>query len=123
VRRCGPTCIDGERLNPSEERRQKSAEARDSSPDGHSAKSEALREQSILGLLSEKSLKSGRRIDARVNERTIRPWLAEPEFQAEYQRVRRASWHTLEALLGADEDPSVRLGAARTIAEQAARES
>jgi hypothetical protein len=112
-------------------RPQESAEVHGSARDGHGAKSAAVREQAILALLSEKSIGEAA-ARCNVNERTIRRWLAEPEFQAEYQKARRAVFDvgisrvqaltgkavdTLEALLTAKTPPAVQLGAARTIAE------
>jgi hypothetical protein len=85
----------------------------------------------ILALLSEKSILAAAE-RSKVSERTIRRWLEEPEFRAEYDRARRAVFDvgisrvqalsgkaidTLEALLEVRKHPAVQLGAARTIAE------
>lgn len=109
---------------------QKPADARDSA--GHGAKPAAVRERAILALLSEKTIgeaaaKSG------VNEKTLRRWLSDDEaFKAEYAAARHAAFQagisrvqaltaravdTLEDLLDAKKYPSVRLGAARTVAD------
>jgi hypothetical protein len=84
-----------------------------------------------LALLSERSILAAAK-RAKVSERTIRRWLEEPEFKAEYDKARRAVFdvginrvqaltakaiNTLDALLDASKFPSVQLGAARTIAE------
>jgi hypothetical protein len=114
------------------ERPQKSAEGRENAVDGHGRKSAAVREQAILALLTERTLeRAARRCD--VSERTLRRWQTEDgEFKAAYQAARTAMFqdgmsrvqtlvaravNTLEDLLDATESPSVRLGAARTIAE------
>jgi len=112
------------------ERPQKSAEVRETERDGHGAKSEAVRDQAILALLSERTI-SEAADRCGVNERTLRRWLDESDFQAEYQKARRAVFDvgisrvqaltakavdTLETLLAVDA-PSVQLGAARTITE------
>jgi transposase-like protein len=113
-------------------RPQASADARDSP--GHGAKSDAVRERAILALLSEKSIGAAAQ-RCGVNERTLRRWLTdEPEFATAYDQARQATFtagmsrvqalvgravETLEDLLGATKHPSVRLGAARTVAELA----
>jgi hypothetical protein len=91
-----------------------------------------VREQAILALLSERTLERAAE-RCGVHERTLRRWLAEDkQFQADYEAARSATFEagmsrilaltgraveTLEDLLGVTEAPSVRLGAARTIAE------
>jgi len=118
-------------------RPQKSADGREKpergpAPKGHGAKPEAVRESAILALLTEKSIGLAAE-RCKVNERTLRRWLAEDaEFKAAYEAARRASFdagiarvqaltakgvETLEELLDAKKFPSVRLGAARTIVE------
>src|SRR5689334_11397140 len=114
------------------ERPQKSAEGREIVGEGHGKKSAAVREQAILALLTERTLpKAAARCG--VSERTLRRWQAEDSsFKAELESARAATFqagigrihtlvaeaiNTLEDLLGATESPSVRLGAARTIAE------
>ena len=112
------------------ERPQKSADGRDLG--GHGAKSGAVRERAILALLSERSIGQAA-AKAEINERTLRRWLSEDEaFKAEYAAARQATFQagigrvqaltaravdTLEDLLDAEKYPSVRLGAARTVAE------
>jgi hypothetical protein len=114
------------------ERPQTTAEGRELAGEGHGRKSAAVREQAILALLSERTLERAAE-RCGVNERTLRRWLAEDkQFQADYEAARTATFEagmsriqaltgraveTLEDLLGAVEAPSVRLGAARTIAE------
>ncbi|MDA1306897.1 MAG: hypothetical protein O2917_06510, partial [Acidobacteria bacterium] len=72
-------------------------------------------------------------VQCRVNEKTLRRWLADDaEFQAEYERARRATFEAgisrvqalsakaidaLEDLLDAKKYPAVRLGAARTVVD------
>jgi hypothetical protein len=114
------------------ERPQKSADGREPALEGHGRKSAAVREQAILALLSERTLERAA-VRCGVSERTLRRWLAEDaEFQAEHQAARTATFQagmsrvqaltgravdTLEDLLDVKDAPSVRLGAARTIAE------
>jgi hypothetical protein len=111
---------------------QKSADGRESAGEGHGRKSAAVREQAILALLSERTLERAAE-RCGVSERTLRRWLTEDaEFQADYQAARTATFQagmsrvqaltgravdTLEDLLDVKDAPSVRLGAARTIAE------
>ena len=99
---------------------------------GHGAKSEAVREQAILALLSDKTLAAAAR-RCGVNERTLRRWMADDEeFKRELTEARRLMFQsgmnrvealavravdTLEDLLDAKKNPSVRLGAARTLVE------
>ena len=101
-------------------------------PPGHGAKSAALRERAILALLSEKTLAAAATRSG-VHERTLRRWIAEDEqfkqsltaarqaaFEAGFSRVQALmsrAVDTLEDLLDAEKNPSVRLGAARTVAE------
>ena len=98
----------------------------------HGAKSAAVREQAILALLSEKSLGKAA-TKCGVNEKTLRRWLKYDEaFHTAYAEARQATFEagmgriqalaaravdTLEDLLDAEKYPSVRLGAARTVAE------
>ncbi len=112
------------------ERPQKSADDRDLG--GHGAKSGAVRERAILALLSERTIGQAA-AKAEVNERTLRRWLSDDDaFKAEYAAARQATFQagigrvqaltaravdTLEDLLDAEKYPSVRLGAARTVAE------
>ena len=112
------------------ERPQKPADDRDLG--GHGAKSGAVRERAILALLSERTIGQAA-AKAEVNERTLRRWLSDDDgFKAEYAAARQATFQagigrvqaltaravdTLEELLDAEKYPSVRLGAARTVAE------
>ena len=105
---------------------------RETDATGHGRRSDAVREQAILALLSEKTIGAAA-LQCGVNERTLRRWLTEDEaFRVEYDDARRATFQagmnrvqaftakavdTLEDLLGADKFPAVRLGAARTITE------
>ena len=113
-------------------RPQVSAGVRDSA--GHGAKQETVRERAILALLSERTIRKAA-VKSGVNEKTLRRWLSEDQaFQAAYAAARQAAFQvgisrvqalagravdTLEDLLGAKKHPSVRLGAARTVAELA----
>ncbi len=98
----------------------------------HGTKSQAVRDQAILALLSEKSVaKAAARCG--LSERTLHRWLTgDDAFQAEYSAAREANYQsglhrvqaltakavdTLEDLLDAKINPNVRLGAARTVAE------
>lgn len=110
-----------------------SADARASrrSP-GHGAKSDALRERAVVALLSEKNLTAAAH-RCGVNEKTLRRWMVEDEafkhalieartalFQAGMHRVQALTSEavdTLAALMRRTVPPSVRLGAARTVAE------
>jgi hypothetical protein len=114
------------------ERPQKSAEGREHVADGHGRKSAAVREQAIVALLTERTLAKAA-AKCGLSERTLRRWQNEDaEFKADYEAARTATFqagmsriqllagqavNTLEDLLSASESPSVRLGAARTIAE------
>src|SRR5262245_58693195 len=106
---------------------QDSAEHLGKGATGHGRKSEAVREQAILALLSEKTLaKAAERCG--VNERTLRVWLADDtEFKAKYDQARSLAYQTglariqglfskavetLDELLEAKKFPAVRLGAA-----------
>jgi hypothetical protein len=91
-----------------------------------------VREQAVLALLSERTLERAAE-RCGVSERTLSRWLTEDaEFQADYHAARAATFQagisrvqaltgraadTLEDLLDVKDAPSVRLGAARTIAE------
>ena len=94
-------------------------------------RSEASREQAILALLSEKTTAAAAK-RCGVNERTLRRWLADEQFRAEFDAARQSSFmagmtriqsltgkavDALEELLAAKKHPAVRLGAARTVAE------
>jgi len=95
-------------------------------------RSAALWEQAILALLSEKSIGAAAG-KCGVNEKTLRRWLAGDEaFKTAYSDARQATLDagmgriqaftaravdTLEDLLDAKKYPSVRLDAARTVAE------
>ncbi len=99
---------------------------------GHGAKSAAVRERAILALLSERTIQRAAK-KCHVSEWTLRQWLAkDDEFQASYKAARAAAFETgmhriqvllarsvdtLEDLLGRKVAPTVRLGAARTVAE------
>ena len=100
-------------------------------PAGHGAKTAAVREQAIVALLSEPTLGQAA-ARCGVTERTLRRWLAEDAFNAEYEAARRSTFQaaisripaltvkavtTLDDLLGKTKPPAVRLGAARTVAE------
>jgi hypothetical protein len=113
---------------------QTSADAREkgATPNGHGAKSDAVREAAIQALLTEKSIQRAAE-RCRVNERTLRRWLTDDAaFMAEYDHARQAlhragmarvqaltgkGVETLEELLDAKKFPAVRLGAARTVVE------
>lgn len=98
---------------------------------GHGAKSEAVREQAILALLSEKTLeKAASR--AGVAVLTLRRWMSDDEaFKAEYHAARRAVYEAgisrVNALVGKAVDtlddlmnctnPAVQLGASRAIVD------
>lgn len=101
-------------------------------PAGHGAKTAAVRERAIAALLSEPTIgKAAARTG--LSERTLRRWLSDDQpFQAEYEAARHATFQaalsripaltvkavtTLDDLLGDAMQPSVRLGAARTVAE------
>jgi hypothetical protein len=91
-----------------------------------------VREQAIVALLSAPTIvEAAARVG--IGESTLRGWLSDdPSFQAAYEAARRATFQaalnripaltgravdTLAALLGDQEPPTVRLGAARTVAE------
>lgn len=92
----------------------------------------SARELAVLALLTEKTLAAAAK-RAGIGERTLRRWLTEDaEFKAEYAAAREATFtaginrvqaltgkavDTLEELMKAKKHPSVRLGAARTVAE------
>jgi hypothetical protein len=91
-----------------------------------------VRERAILALLSEPTIGKAA-TTCGVGESTLRRWLAEDVgFQAEFERARHATFKaalhripaltaqavdTLAALLGDQEPPAVRLGAARSVVE------
>ncbi len=113
-------------------RPQSPAVSRETDATGHGRRSEAVREQAILALLSEKTIGAAA-LQCSVNERTLRRWLTDDEtFKAEYDAARTATFQagisrvqamsakavdTLEDLLDAEKYPAVRLGAARTVVE------
>ena len=86
----------------------------------------------MLALLSEKTVTVAAK-KAKINESALRRWLSEDEaFQVDYAAARHAAFEagmsrvqaltgeaiqTLDDLLEAKDSPSVRLGAARTVAE------
>ena len=110
--------------------RQKRADVRESA--GHGAKSEVVREQAILALLTERS-EAKAAAKCGISVRTLQRWLADDEdFKAAYASSRRTVFDaamnrvkaltgkaidTLDDLLDEREYPNVRLGAARTVAE------
>ena len=115
------------------ERPQMSGEARHATRGpGHGSKSAAVRERAIVALLSERTLAAAAECCG-VNEKTLRRWMADDEaFKADLAAARRAMFEaamnrlqplaaraveTLEALMDSSAPPSVRLGAARTVAE------
>jgi hypothetical protein len=99
---------------------------------GHGAKPAVVRERAILALLSEPTIGKAA-TTCGVGESTLRRWLAEDTaFQVEFEMARtvtfKAALHrlpaltatainTLAALLGDQEPPAVRLGAARSVVE------
>jgi hypothetical protein len=99
---------------------------------GHGAKSDAVREQTILALLSEPTIQRAAE-RCGIGERTLRRWLTlDAGFKAEYDAARTVLFQAgmsriqaltgravdaLEDLLGAKKYPAVRLGAARTVTE------
>ena len=101
---------------------------------GHGTKSEAVREQAIVALLSAKSVGAAAR-QCGLNEKTLRRWLSDDEaFKSELAEARRGVFEaainrvqalttvaidTLAALMGRGVPPAVRLGAVRTVAELA----
>lgn len=99
---------------------------------GHGAKSAAVRERAIVALLSENTI--GAAADrCGLDEKTLRRWMANDDvFKQELTAARRAMFETamnrlqplaaqavdtLAALMGESAPPTVRLGAARTVAE------
>jgi hypothetical protein len=91
-----------------------------------------VREQAILALLSEPTIKEAA-ARVRIGESTLRGWMTEDAaFQAAYEAARHATFQaalrripaltgraveTLADLLDDATSPAVRLGAARTVAE------
>ncbi len=107
------------------------ADVRDVEAKGHGSRSQSVRQLAIVALLSEPTLGSAA-TRCGVNERTLRRWLAQPVFHAEYAAARQAMFEaalsraqalaaraieTLEDLLGGTQQASVRLGAARAIVD------
>ena len=126
---------DNARTDPRQNDRcpQKSADVRAGSGlPGHGTKPEAVREQAVLALLSEKTIAAAAR-RCGVNEKTLRRWMADDDvFKAELGEMRRAIFQTgvnrvqaltvtaidtLAALMGRGMPPTVRLGAARAVVE------
>ena len=86
----------------------------------------------MLALLSQKTVSDAAK-KANINEKTLRRWLSEDEaFQVTYAAARQAAFEvgihrvqaltaravdTLEELMNETDHPTVRLGAARTVAE------
>ena len=98
---------------------------------GHGSRSEAVRDQAVLALLTERTIADAAR-RCGVGERTLRRWLSDNSFKAECDTARAALFEsamsriqtlagkaidTLEELLCARKHPAVRLGAARTVVE------
>ena len=110
---------------------QAAAGSRRTASKGHGAKSDALRERAVIALLSSRTIALAAK-EAGVGERTLRTWMRDPQFQADLAAARRATFEagmsrvqalaaravgTLEDLLDCHEQPSARLGAARTLIE------
>ena len=99
---------------------------------GHGAKSDEVRERAIVALLSENTIGAAAE-RCGLNEKTLRVWMADDEaFKQDLAAARRAMFETamnrlqplaaqavdtLAALMQESAPPSVRLGAARTVAE------
>jgi hypothetical protein len=99
---------------------------------GHGSKSDAVRERAIVALLSENSITAAAD-RCEVNEKTLRRWMADDEaFKQDLATARRAMFETAmnrlqplaaqavdtpATLMAEGAPPSVRLGAARTVAE------
>ncbi len=113
---------------------QTAPEGCDSARPGHGSKTGATRERAIVAILAESTIGAAAK-RAGIGERTLRRWLTEDEafqgalaearclaFEAGMGRVQALTARAVEALdelLGAKKCPSVRLGAARTVAELA----
>ena len=111
---------------------QNSSEPHTTKGRGHGAKSQEVRERAIVALLSEKSIGTAAE-RCGLNEKTLRVWMAEDDaFKQDLAAARRAMFDaamnrlqplaaqavdTLAALMQEGAPPSVRLGAARTVAE------
>jgi hypothetical protein len=112
---------------------QESADGRDAAEaGGHGAKTAPVRERALVALLSENTIGAAAQ-RCHVSERTLRRWMAEDEaFKQELATARRTMFEaamnrlqplaaqavdTLAALMKPSAPPSVRLGAARTVAE------
>ena len=101
---------------------------------GHGAKKDRLTEQAIAALLSNATIRAAAEAVA-VDERTLRDWLKDPEFKADYLEARRAcltqatgaltqaATKAVSALTTVMDDPEsppqVRVSAARTILDLA----
>ena len=99
---------------------------------GHGAKSQEVRERAIVALLSENTIGAAAE-RCGLNEKTLRVWMADDDaFKQDLDAARRAMFqsamnrlqplaaqavNTLAELMREDAPPSVRLGAARTVAE------
>jgi hypothetical protein len=102
----------------------------------HIVRLTAKQERVLVLLLSEPTIQEAAK-KARVNERTLFRWLAEPAFAAAYRRARRAAvtkavsrlQYAAAAAVGAvvrlmadgGVPPAVRLAAARTVLEMSLR--
>jgi hypothetical protein len=99
---------------------------------GHGAASDAVRQCAILELLTGRTFGVAARAVG-VHERTLRKWATEDEaFRAELKAAQQAMFEagmnriqgltaravdTFAELMGTDQPPTVRLGAARTVLE------
>ena len=71
-------------------RPQMSAEARETKEPGHGSKSSAVRERAVLALLSEPTLAAAAE-QCRLNEKTLRRWVAADEaFKQDLATARRS---------------------------------
>jgi hypothetical protein len=111
---------------------QESAEVRATANRGHGAKTAAVRERAVVALLSENTI-SAAADRCGLDEKTLRRWMANDDaFKQDLAAARRAMFETamhrlqplaaqavdtLAALMRESVPPSVRLGAARTVAE------
>jgi alpha-beta hydrolase superfamily lysophospholipase len=100
----------------------------------HRVKGETVRERAVLALLSEKTLVRAAR-HCGLNEKTLRRWIAHDEafrrelsdarqavFETGMSRVQAAAAHAIETLItlmGPKVPPTVRLGAAKAVADLA----
>ena len=116
---------------PAEDRPQMPAHVRPEAK-GHGAKSDAVRERAVVALLSENTIAAAAE-RCGVDERTLRRWMGNDEaFKQDLTAARRATFETamhrvqalsaqavetLAALMAESAPPTVRLGAARSVAE------